>query len=68
VPLRLVFEAPTVAELAGVLADPTAAGERVARIADRVERLPDAELAAWLDGLTDGAIVGDLVGRWRTDG
>jgi SAM-dependent methyltransferase len=68
VPLRLVFEAPTVAELAGVLADPTAAGERVARIADRVERLPDAELAAWLDVLTDGAIVGDLVGRWRTDG
>jgi hypothetical protein len=68
VPLRLVFEAPTVGELARVLAHATAVGERVAGIADRVERLPDAELAAWMNDLNGGAIVGDLVGRWRTDG
>jgi amino acid adenylation domain-containing protein len=68
VPLRLVFEAPTIAELARALMDSTPAGERVARLADRVERLSDAEVAAWLDGAADGDATAKFAGERRAHG
>jgi hypothetical protein len=68
VPLRLVFEAPTIGELERALADPTVLGERAADLAERLDGLADDEPGAWLHGLRESSIVGDLVTGWRSDG
>ena len=60
VPLRLVFEAPTVAEFARRFAT-TPDGGRVERLAAHLHRLSDTEVTAWADAAA-GEAAADATG------